>query len=155
VRRKLLAGVLLLVLIAASLYFATRKPKKRVVPEEELPKLPSVLEEGRELARLVAEEGVVLLKNDGVLPLDPRSRVAVFGTGQHTTWWYHEGGSAFVPLSPGRVATLLEALLAYGVKVDEEVSAAYVSESLPKRTNEFPLTEEEVRRLRVTTLRWW
>jgi beta-glucosidase len=72
--------------------------------------------------------------------------VAVFGTGQHTTWWYHEGGSAFVPLSPGRVATLLEALLAYGVKVDEEVSAAYVSESLPKRTNEFPLTEEEVRR---------
>jgi beta-glucosidase len=146
VRRKLLAGVLLLVLIAASLYFATRKPKKRVVPEEGPPKLPSVLEEGRELARLVAEEGVVLLKNDGVLPLDPRSRVAVFGTGQHTTWWYHEGGSAFVPLSPGRVATLLEALLAYGVKVDEEVSAAYVSESLPKRTNEFPLTEEEVRR---------
>jgi beta-glucosidase-like glycosyl hydrolase len=86
VRRKLLACVLLLVLIAASLYFATKKPKKRVVPEEEPPKLPSVLEGGRELARLVAEEGVVLLKNDGVLPLDPRSRVAVFGTGQHTTW---------------------------------------------------------------------
>jgi len=145
-KKKLLAGVLLLALILGSLYFATRKPQRRIIPEEMPPTLPGVVEEGRELARLVAEEGLVLLKNEGVLPLDPRSRVAVFGTGQHTTWWYHEGGSAFVPLSPGKVATLLEALLAYGVKVDEEVSAAYVSETLPRKTNEFPFTEEEVKR---------
>ena len=136
--KKLLAGVLLLALILGSLYFATRKPQRRIIPEEMPPTLPGVVEEGRELARLVAEEGLVLLKNEGVLPLDPRSRVAVFGTGQHTTWWYHEGGSAFVPLSPGKVATLLEALLAYGVRIDEEVSAAYVSETLPRKTNEFP-----------------
>ena len=142
-KKKLLAGVLLLALILSSLYFATRKTRRRIIPEEAPPALPSVLEEGRELARSVAEEGIVLLKNEGVLPLDPRSRVAVFGTGQHTTWWYHEGGSAFVPLSPNRVVTLLEALLAYGVKVDEEISAAYVPESLPTKTNEFPFTEEE------------
>jgi len=145
-KKKLLAGALLLALILGSLYLMTRKPQRRVVPEEEPPKLPSVIEEGRELARLVAEEGVVLLKNDNILPLDPHSRVAVFGTGQHTTWWYHEGGSAFVSLNPARVVTLLEALLAYGVRIDEEVSAAYVSETLPRKTNEFPFTEEEVRK---------
>lgn len=146
-RRILVGGVLAILLFSGLLYLSiTRRALKVVIPEERPPQLPSVLEEGRDLAQRVAEEGVVLLKNDGVLPLDPRSRVAVFGTGQHLTWWYHEGGSAFVPLNPGRVATLLEALLAYGVKVDEEVSAAYISETLPKRTDEFPFTEEEVRR---------
>lgn len=108
--------------------------------------LPQVIKEGRELALRVAEEGVVVLKNDGVLPLSPQTRLAVFGTGQNLTWWYHAGGSSFVPLDPQRVVTLLEAFLEYGLEVDLEVSRAYNPWPLPAKTNECPFTEEDIKR---------
>ncbi|MEM1912294.1 MAG: glycoside hydrolase family 3 C-terminal domain-containing protein [Thermofilaceae archaeon] len=137
-------GVVALLLIVL-LRVAPRGVERRAPPQERL-ELPGLLVEGRELARRVAEEGVVLLKNDGVLPLNPKARIAVFGTGQNVTWWYHAGGSSFVPLDSRRVVTLLEALLEYGLAVDEEVSRAYSATSLPARTNEMPFTEDEVRR---------
>ena len=38
------------------------------------------VKENAQVARKIAEEGIVLLKNDGVLPLDP-CNVALFGAG--------------------------------------------------------------------------
>ena len=39
----------------------------------------------RELARMIAEEGIVLLKNDGILPLDRQKPVGLFGSGAACT----------------------------------------------------------------------
>jgi beta-glucosidase len=49
-------------------------------------------------ARTVAEDGTVLLKNDGVLPLDPSKlhSIAVIGDGAGTNTMTHGGGSATV-----------------------------------------------------------
>lgn len=39
----------------------------------------------RQLARVIAEEGIVLLKNDGILPLDRQKPVGLFGSGAACT----------------------------------------------------------------------
>ena len=47
---------------------------------------PSAREEKhRALARRAAAEGIVLLKNEGVLPLDPSAPLALFGSGAEKT----------------------------------------------------------------------
>ncbi|MCS7105259.1 MAG: glycoside hydrolase family 3 C-terminal domain-containing protein [Thermofilaceae archaeon] len=143
VRKTLLAATLVIVLATVLVLISVRSPTPPQVKREEL-KLPNLIVQGRELALKVAEEGVVLLKNDGVLPLNPQYSIAVFGTGQNLTWWYHEGGSSYVPLNPPRVVTLLEALIEYGFKIDEEVSQAYSATTLPPKTREYPFVEEDV-----------
>ncbi len=61
----------------------------------------------RELARRVAAESMVLLKNDGVLPLERRGRVAVIGELAAETP-HQGGGSSQVPVH--RVVSVLEGL---------------------------------------------
>ena len=52
-----------------------------------------------ELARRAAAEGMVLLRNDGVLPLRPTDRVALFGRCQVDTFYvgYGSGGDVKAP----------------------------------------------------------
>lgn len=105
---------------------------------------PNVLRRGIVLSYIVAVEGIVLLKNNGVLPLKPDTRVAVFGRSQHWTWLYHAGGSAFVTIPPEREVTLLEGLANAGLVIDQSVVDKYSSTS---SASIFPFTEEEVREI--------
>lgn len=74
------------------------------------------------LCREAATEGIVLLKNDGTLPLQ-RSRVAVFGRVQvdYLVVGYGSGGDV---KSPYR-RNLLDALVDSDIAVDEEVATRY------------------------------
>lgn len=62
----------------------------------------------RALVRATAAEGMVLVKNDGVLPLAPRGSIALIGHGVESTALMG-GGSA--SLTPYRTTNLLDALL--------------------------------------------
>jgi len=87
--------------------------------------LPDVLKDGAKLSYVIALEGIVVLKNNGVLPLDRSSRVAVFGVAQHWAWNYHCGGSSYVKVPEERLVTLLEGLRNAGFNVDEEIVSRY------------------------------
>ncbi|MEW1835410.1 glycoside hydrolase family 3 N-terminal domain-containing protein [Microbacterium sp. NPDC079995] len=75
-----------------------------------------------EIARTAAAEGVVLLTNDGTLPLGERA-VAVFGRVQ-VDWFavgYGSGGDVKVPY----IWNLLAGLRDAGVRVDDELATVY------------------------------
>lgn len=68
------------------------------------------VEAHHELAQRVAAEGMVLLKNDGILPLSPEQTIAVIGrSARHPH--FQGGGSSHI--NPTRVTVPLEALRAY------------------------------------------
>lgn len=86
-------------------------------------------------ARTAAGEGVVLLRNDGVLPLPAADAgaVAVFGRVQ-IDWFavgYGSGGDVKVPYVWNLIAGLRDA----GVAVDEELAAVYRDWSVENRPN--------------------
>ncbi len=87
--------------------------------------LPEVLRDGAKLSYVVALEGIVVLKNKGVLPLNRSKRIAVFGVAQHWAWNYHCGGSSYVDVPGERLVTLLEGLRNAGLSVDEEIVSRY------------------------------
>jgi beta-glucosidase len=64
-------------------------------------------EKHSEIAYRAAVEGVVLLKNNGILPLKPGTRVAIFGTGQVETF---KSGMGSGHNHPRYVVTILEGL---------------------------------------------
>ena len=77
------------------------------------------------LAATAAARGTVLLANDGVLPLDPAARVAVFGRVQ-IDWFsvgYGSGGDVNAPYT----TNLLDSLVEAGVAVDAELAESYRS----------------------------
>ena len=76
-----------------------------------------------ELARRAAAEGCVLLKNDGVLPLDPARTVAVFGRCQ-LDWFYVGYGSGGNVHPPYRV-NLMDGLDRAGVPYDRPLAERY------------------------------
>ena len=86
------------------------------------------MDQGRGLVRLVAAaaaRGTVLLANDGVLPLDPTARVAVFGRVQ-IDWFavgYGSGGDVNAPYT----TNLLDSLVEAGVAVDSGLAETYRS----------------------------
>lgn len=80
------------------------------------------LEAHAKVAYEAGAEGVVLLKNDGVLPLDRRYRVAVFGTGQVETV---KGGTGSGDTHPKYVVNILEGMRERGILVDAELAEKY------------------------------
>lgn len=106
-------------------------------------------------ARAIAADGSVLLVNDGVLPLAPESRVALFGRVQ-TDWFYvgyGSGGDVRTPYLVSPVQGLLDA----GVLLDAELADKYAKFTAeypadhgfwghwPYSHPEMPLSEEDVR----------
>ncbi|MCX8170858.1 MAG: beta-glucosidase [Candidatus Bathyarchaeota archaeon] len=68
-------------------------------------------------------EGVILLKNDGTLPISVDKRVALFGTGQIETI---KGGTGSGDTHPRYVVSLLEGVRERGLKIDEELAKIYI-----------------------------
>lgn len=68
-------------------------------------------------------EGVVLLKNDGVLPLNREAKIALFGTGQIETV---KGGTGSGNTHPRYVISILDGMRERRLNVDEELAEIYV-----------------------------
>lgn len=83
--------------------------------EKKLRKVSSTVEERSAFAQMVAEEGIVLLKNDNVLPLKAKDKVIVGG--YPTEHYVFGGGSSNVPLK-GEFVTLYQAFKDLKVDVD-------------------------------------
>lgn len=83
---------------------------------------PEVSDEIKETARLAAAEGIVMLKNDGVLPLKDGT-VAVFGRVQRDFFFvgYGSGGDVNKPYS----VNLIDGMKNAGIAVDEQLAQTY------------------------------
>jgi len=82
-------------------------------------------------------EGVVLLKNNGALPVGREARVALFGTGQIETI---KGGTGSGDTHPRYVVSILEGMRERGLRIDEELAGIYtryVDEM--RRTDEYKM----------------
>lgn len=67
-------------------------------------------------------EGVVLLKNDGVLPVGKDARIALFGTGQIETI---KGGTGSGDTHPRYVISILDGMRERRLSIDEELAEAH------------------------------
>lgn len=108
-----------------------------------------------EILRECAGEGIVLLENDGVLPLKQSDRVAVFGRCQND--WFYVGYGSGGDVHPPYTVSLMEGLANCGVKVEMDLARRYADwcrehpadhgwwGHWPYFHPEMPLTEEIVR----------
>ena len=80
------------------------------------------LESHAKVAYEAGAEGVVLLKNDGVLPLNRDMGIALFGTGQIETV---KGGTGSGDTHPRYVVSILEGMRERNLRVDEELAETY------------------------------
>jgi beta-glucosidase len=80
------------------------------------------LEAHAEVAYKAGAEGVVLLENNGVLPFDENTHVAVFGTGQIETI---KGGTGSGDTHPRYTISILEGIKERNMKFDEELTSIY------------------------------
>lgn len=87
-----------------------------------------VTDEMKNLARAVAEEGVVMLKNDGALPLSESDVVAVFGRVQND--WFYVGYGSGGDVKPPYKVNLIKGLENEGVKIDETLKKIYADWSV-------------------------
>jgi beta-glucosidase len=91
---------------------------------ENKPEGEAICTEGMpEAIRACGEEGIVLLKNEGVLPLKRDEAVAVFGRCQKD-WFYVGYGSGGDVHAPYHVS-LMQGLTNAGVRVDEPLAKVY------------------------------
>lgn len=100
-----------------------------------------------EKARALAGEGIVLLKNDGTLPLSDEDVVSVFGRVQNDYFYvgYGSGGDVKAPYRVG----LMEGLRNAGVKLNENLVSVYSDWCEKNPTDEgfwghWPLCYEEM-----------
>ena len=75
--------------------------------------------ENRELARAAAREGIVLLKNDGALPVKP-GRIALYGAGASRTF---KGGTGSGEVNERHTVTILEGLELAGYETSRPSAA--------------------------------
>ncbi|WP_421876632.1 beta-glucosidase family protein [Marinoscillum sp.] len=81
------------------------------------------LDKSKEVALKAAEEGIVLLKNEGsALPLKPASKVALFGVASYETI---AGGTGSGDVNKAYSVSLLEGLKNNNVVVNQELTTAY------------------------------
>ncbi|MCS7112702.1 MAG: beta-glucosidase [Nitrososphaerota archaeon] len=80
------------------------------------------LDEHTNIAYEAGAEGVILLKNDGALPIRLDARVAVFGTGQIETV---KGGTGSGDTHPRYVVSIIDGLRGSGLLIDEELAEVY------------------------------
>lgn len=94
-----------------------------------------VTDEMKNLARTTAEEGVVMLKNDGALPLSESDVVAVFGRVQND--WFYVGYGSGGDVKPPYKVNLIKGLENEGVKIDETLK-----KSMPTGRSKTCLTKD-------------
>lgn len=83
-------------------------------------------QKNRELSRRAATEGVVLLKNEGLLPLATDKKLAVYGNGIAKII---KGGTGSGDVNERRVVSVLDGLLAAGYPiVNEENARKYIAD---------------------------
>jgi len=71
----------------------------------------------RKIARESAAEGIVLLKNDGTLPLSKSESVAIFGRGANHTI---KGGTGSGEVNEREAISIVQGLRAAGIKIENE-----------------------------------
>lgn len=71
----------------------------------------------RILARKAAEEGIVLLKNEGILPVNTKKNIALFGSGAITTV---KGGTGSGDVNVRRSVSVLEGMKIAGFRITSE-----------------------------------
>ncbi|MCR5156072.1 MAG: glycoside hydrolase family 3 C-terminal domain-containing protein, partial [Butyrivibrio sp.] len=76
-----------------------------------------------EKVRELAQEGIVLLKNDGVLPITEGRKVSVFGRVQHD--WFYVGYGSGGDVHPPYEISFFEGLKNAGISYNETLKAAY------------------------------
>ncbi|MCC6057940.1 MAG: glycoside hydrolase family 3 C-terminal domain-containing protein [Desulfurococcaceae archaeon] len=106
------------------------------------------LDEHARIAYEAALEGIVLLKNDGALPIKSSSRVALFGRGSYYTV---RGGLGSGYVHARYTVSIAEGLRERGFKVDEDVEKVYRRYMLP--LYELGDCIEMFRRLRDTAVK--
>jgi len=112
--------LLVLMIIASAVFYA-------FAVNGEYSGASSIIDEGIRLSYNVAVDSIVLLKNNGVLPLKPGTKIAVFGAGQHNRWYYHGGGSSHVTIPQERVVTLYKALKLRDAQIVDWLSERYLN----------------------------
>ncbi len=84
---------------------------------------PDTTEEMKSIARTAAEEGIVMLKNNGVLPIAKDENVCVFSRLQKD-WFFVGYGSGGDVNEPYKV-NLLDGMKNAGIKIDEQTEKIY------------------------------
>lgn len=84
---------------------------------------PDTPEEMKSIARIAAEEGIVMLKNNGVLPIEKDENVCIFGRIQRDYFFvgYGSGGDVNKPYC----VDLVDGMKNAGIKVDEQIEKIY------------------------------
>ena len=84
---------------------------------------PDTPEEMKSIARIAAEEGIVMLKNNGVLPIEKDENVCIFGRIQRDYFFvgYGSGGDVNKPYC----VDLVDGMKNAGIKVDEQLEKIY------------------------------
>ena len=81
---------------------------------------------GNQLAREIEREGIVMVKNDGTLPLQKDAQVNVFGHGS-VDWYIMSSGSEMVGTDGQTPYDFNSALENYGVHVNQDLANYYLS----------------------------
>ena len=103
-----------------------KKMRKRSYGGTTNPEVTRRETENRALSRRAAAEGVVLLKNEGLLPLKKNAKVAVYGRGVAKII---KGGTGSGDVNEREVVSLLDGLLAADFTVvNENAARTYMEE---------------------------